>query len=154
MNEFLQACLTLEEQSCDAGTLLIREGVANNWLFVLREGEVEISRKNVRIASVTKKGAVLGELSVLLGCVPVATAKALTPCKYHVIEDVARFIEGNPRLGYQLARLLARRLQGITETLVEVRQTFPSDAGCPSRADQFLDTLEALERSLVDDWDM
>jgi CRP-like cAMP-binding protein len=70
---------------------------------------------------VGEKGAVFGELSILLGCYQNATVRAIEPSKFKVVEDAERYLENNPKIAYFLARMLARRLALLDSHFTELK---------------------------------
>ena len=107
-------------QQFPAGSVLIPEGGKLNTLFVLRDGEIEVSRDGLVVSTVTQRGAIFGEMSVLLDIPHSATVRALTDVEVFVITDAVNVLAERPHLMLQLARLLARRVHATTGALVAV----------------------------------
>ena len=78
MRAVLEHCVGREESYVAAESLLLREGETTGELFVLLEGELEVLKGDTVVAVVTEPGAVLGEMSVLLGLPHTATVRAST----------------------------------------------------------------------------
>ena len=123
-----------------AGDLLLRQGEQTGLLYVLIEGEVEVTKDGVRVARVSEPGAIFGDLSVLLGGAHTADVCALTACQFYVVEEARAFLEANPGVCLTLCELLARRLDSVNKYLVDVKRQF---AGSDHLAmvDGVLDTL-------------
>ncbi|CAG0884400.1 unnamed protein product [Cyprideis torosa] len=68
-----------------AGSLIIREGDVGNKVYVLEDGQVEVSKEG-KFLSVLAPGKVFGELAILYNCKRTATIKATTDCKLWAIE--------------------------------------------------------------------
>ena len=110
MNTILSAVFPRLEKNFPAGFEILRQGERRGLLYVLAEGSVEIVKNDQQICIVREKGAVFGELSILLHSYQNASVRTLEPCVFHVIEDAERFLEGNPKVAFQLAQMLGRRL--------------------------------------------
>src|SRR5678815_679096 len=103
------------------------EGRPTGRLFVLTEGTVEILRDGFQINVISDRGAILGDMAVLLDVPPTATVRALTPCAAHVTGDGAAFLQDHQEIAYQLARMLAQRLNGVTSYLVDLKRQFEDE---------------------------
>jgi CRP-like cAMP-binding protein len=124
MTGLLEFCRDLPVQTFAPGDALLTEGERSGKLFILIEGEVEVRKQDVEIPTVTEPGSIFGELSALLDLPHTAEVRALTPCRAHVIEGANDFLGGNSIVTYQLARLLAQRLNTITTYLADLKQQF------------------------------
>ena len=109
-------------QSVDAGTTLLKEGSKSRTLCILVEGEVEILKDEFQVNTVSEPGAVFGEMSILLESPHTATVRTRTPCRVHVIEDGDSFLRANKDLAYDLLKVVAGRLQGVTNYLTDLNR--------------------------------
>jgi CRP/FNR family cyclic AMP-dependent transcriptional regulator len=134
-------CHDLPVLSFAPGEVLITEGVASPRLFVLREGTVAILRDDFEINRVSERGAILGDMSVLLSVTPTATVRALTDCTAHVTEQGEAFLRSHPDIAYALARMLAQRLHGVSGYLVDLKRQFEDQDGHLGMVDDILETL-------------
>jgi CRP-like cAMP-binding protein len=121
MIEFLAKEVPVTELVVEAGMAILRQGERRGRLFVLESGKVEIIKSDQQICVVGEKGAVFGELSILLGCYQNATVRAIEPSKFKVVEDAERYLENNPKIAYFLARMLARRLALLDSHFTELK---------------------------------
>jgi CRP-like cAMP-binding protein len=119
MSKLLELAKDAPELHFAAGDVIIEEGKTLTALYLLKHGEVEIRRDQLSIGKISKVGSALGEISALLGVAPTATAIALTPCVFAVVEDAAGFVTGNHEVTVEIARHLAHRLSWMTYTYVE-----------------------------------
>ena len=120
------------------GQLLIAEGEASDWMMILLRGTVDIGKRKVgaemdsqepgdstRLA-VLRKGAVIGEMSMLDGEPRYASCSALSEVEAAVLTRaaVARLINSHPALGakllVKLTQQLAQRLRNISNQLVKI----------------------------------
>ena len=93
-------------------------------LFFLIEGEVEVYKDEVQIATTSEPGSVFGEMSALLGISHGASVRTGTPSSFYVVEDGRRFMETHPVVSMHVSEVLARRLDALNKYLVDVRQQF------------------------------
>ncbi|XP_046405262.1 cGMP-dependent protein kinase, isozyme 2 forms cD4/T1/T3A/T3B isoform X1 [Ischnura elegans] len=68
-----------------AGSVIIEEGDVGSIVYVMEEGQVEVSRDG-KLLSTLSPGKVFGELAILYNCKRTATIKAATDCKLWAIE--------------------------------------------------------------------
>ncbi|XP_071438943.1 cGMP-dependent protein kinase, isozyme 2 forms cD4/T1/T3A/T3B isoform X1 [Hetaerina americana] len=68
-----------------SGSVIIEEGDVGSIVYVMEEGQVEVSRDG-KLLSTLSPGKVLGELAILYNCKRTATIKAATDCKLWAIE--------------------------------------------------------------------
>jgi CRP/FNR family transcriptional regulator, cyclic AMP receptor protein len=124
-----------------AEQVLITEGVPAGRLFFLEDGEVEITRGGMRIALVEEPGAVLGEMSWLLGKAPTATVVAVTECRFRVVERPAEFCVANPEAALAIAQILAKRLDSMAKYLVAIKEQFRDRADHLGMLDEMLEAM-------------
>lgn len=126
--------------SVGAGTVVLEQGQSDAPLLVLIEGEVEILRDDVRVARITEPGAVLGEMSALLGTVCTASVRTLAPSTFARLEDPEKFLRSSPEVTLHVARLLARRLDSLNKYLVDVKAQYEGHDHL-GMVDEVLETL-------------
>lgn len=147
MSSLADFCQDLPVSSFAPGVVLLGEGQATGRLFVLIEGEVEIVKDGYQINTASDHGAVFGEMSALLGLPHMATVRALTPCRAHVIEGGAAFLNSNKEFAYGLAQLLAHRLHGVSTYLVDLKRQFEDRSDHLGMVDDILETLVHQQRT-------
>jgi CRP/FNR family cyclic AMP-dependent transcriptional regulator len=121
-----------------AGTMIIREGEAGDSMFIMCEGEVEITKRlglvldeetpNERIIIRLKaeEGVCFGEMSLLENEPRSATVTALTECLLLEMgrEEFLKFIRQNSDMGckvlLRLAQLLSRYLRKTNQDMVKL----------------------------------
>ncbi len=141
MSMVLSYCQGFPETTFGPGEILLAEGEQTGILHVLIEGNVEVLKGDIQITTVSEPGAVFGEMAILLDIPHTATIKTLALSRIHVIERGSEFLQSNPDITYQLARLLALRLQGVTTYLVDLKRQFEDQEGHLSLVDTVLETL-------------
>jgi CRP-like cAMP-binding protein len=101
-----------------AGETVLADGSKTDRLLILRKGNVAVVREGMEIARVTEPGAVFGEISALLNCPHTADVRALATSQFHVLHPAAL---QDPAVLLYVAAVLARRLDGANQVLVELK---------------------------------
>ena len=141
MNDFLKSYGELPQRSFEPGEVLIEEGAIGSNLLILDTGEVEIVKSGIRVTSVSTRGAFFGEVSLLLGEPAMATVRALRTTTVRELNQTAEFLAEHPSAGIEIARLLARRLGGVTKYLVDLRQQSSAQTQHLTMVDKILGNL-------------
>lgn len=117
----------VELRLCQEGEAVIREGAVEDTLYVLVEGELEVSHRGTPINRMTD-GAFFGEIALLSTGQRSATVVALTDCTLLVISRkvIADLIEEYPEVLKVLLRFFRERL---LTSLAETSPLFASFAG-------------------------
>ena len=106
MAEMLELSAALPEVTCPRDEVLIREGEVHGRLFVLVEGELEVTRAGTRITVVDAPGAIFGEMSALLGSTATGTDRALHDSRISRSDDPV-FLDAHPRAARAVATTFA-----------------------------------------------
>ena len=112
-----------------AGETVFAAGSRTGRLLILRKGAVAIVKEAIEIAKVAEPGAVFGELSALLDQPHTADVRALETSQFHVA-DAASLLGQDPIALLYVAVVLARRLDGANQALIELKSQV--QAGQPS----------------------
>ena len=111
-----------EEQAMQLqpGELLFSEGDAAEDMFVLLEGEVEIT-VGKRVVEVGQAGALLGEMALIENSPRSATVRAATACRFARItaERFAFLVQQTPFFSLHVMIVLADRLRVMNKCLAE-----------------------------------
>jgi CRP-like cAMP-binding protein len=137
----LALCSDLPVQNLATDAVLIAEGTQPDRMYVLRSGAVVIKRDDVAVARIDSPGAILGEMSVVLGKPATATVVAESEVTVHVVDDPEAFLMEQPGAALAILRTTATRLDGLTQYLVDVKQQYAGLEGHLGMVDQILDTL-------------
>ena len=124
MQSVLTICQGLPERTFQQGDILMTEGGRDKLIYVLIEGGVDIYKGDILVSSQFDPGAIYGELAVLLDVSHTATVKAATNSRTYVVEEANEFLRSHPDLSFQLASLLARKLNSITTYLADLKHQF------------------------------
>jgi CRP/FNR family cyclic AMP-dependent transcriptional regulator len=103
-----------------AGETVFAAGSRTGRLLILRKGAVAIVKEAIEIAKVAEPGAVFGELSALLDQPHTADVRALETSQFHVA-DAAALLAQDPIALLYVAVVLARRLDGANQALIELK---------------------------------
>ena len=115
---FRKSIAALPLKIYQAGETVLAAGYTTGQLLILRKGVVAVAKEGVEIARVTDPGAVFGEISALLDQPHSADVHALTSAQFHVA-DAAALLQ-DPAVLLYVAAILARRLDGANQALVEL----------------------------------
>lgn len=107
---------TFEEEWFTEGQRILRQGIAGSAFYVILEGEVAI-RIDGQTRSTLSRGDYFGEISVLLGGVPIADVVATRPVRCLVLPgpELEGFLLTYPRVMFRMLQAQARRLQRTTQ---------------------------------------
>ncbi len=129
-------------QTYDAGETVFTEGTKTGRLLILKSGAVSIVRSGIEIATVSKPGAVFGELSALLDEPHSADVRALEASEFHVA-DATALLGQDPAALLYVAMVLARRMDDANRAFFELKTQLA--AGEPrGLIDATLDKIEGL----------
>jgi CRP-like cAMP-binding protein len=100
------------------GERVLRQGVSGGGFYIILEGTAAIRVNDVERSSL-KPGEYFGEVSCLLGEVPVADIVAATPLRCLVLPggQLEGFLTAHPRVMYRLLQGEARKLKNTTKWL-------------------------------------
>jgi CRP-like cAMP-binding protein len=136
--ELRQVLAIATPRTYPAGAVIIQEGEAGTSLFIMRDGEVEITkrlgivlegeapRERIIIRLKADEGVCFGEMALLENEPRSATVTAATECNLWEIarEDLMALIEKNRDLGckvlLRLAQLLSRHLRKTNQDMVKL----------------------------------
>ncbi|SDJ88290.1 Cyclic nucleotide-binding domain-containing protein [Bradyrhizobium sp. Rc2d] len=124
MRAVLDYCSGGTERQVKAGTVVITEGGTSGHLYVLMQGKLEVLKGEMVVATVTEPGAVLGEMSVLLGQPHTATVRACSDVVIYEFEDAASLLEQQPGMALLIAKMLAQRLNAANTYLADLKRQY------------------------------
>jgi CRP/FNR family transcriptional regulator, cyclic AMP receptor protein len=117
---FQKRLAALPLRSYQPGELVLDACSKTGQLLVLRNGAVAIVKGGMEIAKVAEPGAVFGEISALLDQPHTAEVRALETSQFYVA-DAAALLARDPIAVLYIAAVLARRLDGANQALVELQ---------------------------------
>ncbi len=100
----------------EPGTVIFKEGDRGKLMFAVLEGEVNISKGSVLLATIGP-GEVFGEMALVDDSPRSADAVAKTAVKAAAVDDRSflRMVAYNPQIALQLMSLLSERLRKADE---------------------------------------
>jgi len=105
----------------ESGSVLFTEGAEPDYMYVIVEGEINLSLHGQEIATLSR-GAILGEMALINSDVRSATATALGKCRLAPI-DVHSFkllIQHTPDFALHVMGVLADRLRHANANLAQM----------------------------------
>ena len=129
MDELLHHTAGLPEITLAPGDTVVREGEAGGGLWVLVSGVLQVSKGGVVINAISKPGAAIGEISLLLDSPISATVAANTPCVVRHAVDGRAFLMSDPAIMRVVARGLAERLHFVTTYLADLKHQYEDSPG-------------------------
>lgn len=130
----------LPEVAFDAGDILIREGDAGGGIWVLMSGKLQVRKGDMAVNTIDEPGAIIGEISVLLGHPYGATIEAMEPTRTRYAGDGGALLLGDPEITRLIAVGLAERLNYVTAYLADLKHQY-GDAPGLSMVDTVLTRL-------------
>src|SRR5437660_104398 len=124
-----------------AGETVLSAGLKTDLLLILKKGAVVILKDSIEIARVDQPGAVLGELSALLGQPHTAEVRASEESQFYVADAV--LLEKDPSAVLYVARIMAERLVAADRSLVTLKKQLEAGQSSLSLS-KIVDTLEKI----------
>jgi CRP-like cAMP-binding protein len=112
-----------EVQTFSHGEMIFREGDSSSEMFVVRSGQVEISKSvgghSLRLATLDR-GSFFGEMSLLEGLPRSATAHAIGDVSLLVLRPGSLLLQirRDPTFAFELLQQLSGRIRDLDEKLV------------------------------------
>ncbi|GMV79035.1 MAG: hypothetical protein AMXMBFR7_02190 [Planctomycetota bacterium] len=128
------------------GETILRQGVKDEKLLILRTGSVEVLKNETPLFMVWDRGVLFGEISALLGTGHTASVRALEPCTFQVVESAEKLFHAHVDVAWFVARLLAKRLLDANRYFVGLKQQFHRMA-LDAKSDQATQLLTFLEHA-------
>jgi CRP-like cAMP-binding protein len=116
----------VEAGSGDEG---VSQGGPSGGVWILFTGALQVFKGDVAVNTITKTGAIIGEMSVLLGTDHGATVVATEPSTLRYAEDGHAFLFGDPEITKLIAIGLAERLNFVSTYLADLKHQYGDAAG-------------------------
>lgn len=120
--------LNLPEITIKAGDIVLEEGVQSSKIYILQSGCVKVTANGEELCEVDVKGAVFGDMSVLLGRNTTAEVKTTKESTFILINDATNYLKTQPELIFGIAQILAGRLVHMNEVFVGARKDINNSA--------------------------
>ncbi len=108
----------------EEGKAIFLEGDDSQDLFILVSGQLNVFKGKKKIAEITEKGSLFGEMSFLLDAKRTATIKAGKDVNAIRIprEEITAFLHEFPEVAGKISKLLAQRLDETSRTLYGLKE--------------------------------
>jgi len=128
------------------GEKVITQGRPSGGVWIMISGALQVFKGDVAVNTITKAGAIVGEISVLLGTEHGATVVATEPSNLRYADDGHAFLFGDPEITKLIAVGLAERLNFVSTYLADLKDQY-GDASGLSMVSEVLSHL--AERQVV-----
>jgi len=129
MHDMLSLSASLPAVAFAAGEVVVEEGGSSGGLWVLVSGALRVRKGPVVVNTVTRPGALIGEIAVLLDTVNSATVEATQPSVLRHAADGNALLASDPTITRLVAIGLAERLNFVTTYLVDLKQQYGDAPG-------------------------
>ena len=129
MADMLAVTAGQPEVTFGPGDEVITEGSSDGVIWVLVSGALAVRKGDVAVAVVSEPGAMLGEMSVLLGTDHSATVQATEPSVLRRIANGNDLLTSEPEVTRQVAVGLAQRLTFVTTYLADLTHQYGDAPG-------------------------
>ena len=119
----------LPEVALEAGDVVVREGGTSSSIWILISGALRVVKGDVTVNTIDQPGAVIGEMSLLLGTRHSATVEATRPTKLRFAANGHALLEGEPAFAKLVAIGLAERLAYVTTYLADLTRQYGDAPG-------------------------
>ena len=111
------------------GDEVVSQGGPSGGVWVLISGALQVLKGDVAVNTITKPGAIVGEMSVLLGSDHGATVVATEPSTLRYADDGHSFLFGDPAITRLIAVGLAERLNFVSTYLADLKEQYGDATG-------------------------
>jgi len=134
--------------SLAAGETLLVQGEGTNSVYFLLEGTVKIIKDDCEIAVISDKGAVFGEMAIMLEREHSASVQCIKDSKFFQIENPRHYLEKHPKVIWHIAEILCLRLFNLNKYLVDVKGQYEGHDHL-KMVDDVLETLLTQQKTKV-----
>lgn len=120
---------SLPEVTFAPGDVVVREGASAGSLWVLVSGALQVRKGTVVVNTVTRPGALIGEIAVLLDTVNSATVEATEASVLRHAADGRALLASDPTITRLVAVGLAERLNFVTTYLADLKHQYGDAPG-------------------------
>lgn len=119
----------LPEVQLQPGYAVVEEGGSSGPIWVLVSGALRVMKGDVEVNTITQPGAMIGEMSVLLGTDHGATVVVTEPSRLRHAANGQELLLSDPSVTRLLAVSLAERLNFITSYLADLKHQYGEAPG-------------------------
>jgi len=129
MQDMLSLSASLPTVEFAPGEIVVEEGGSSGALWILVSGALRVRKGAVVVNTVTRPGALIGEIAVLLDGVNGATVEATEPSILRRAVDGKALLASDPLISRLVAIGLAERLNVVTTYLADLKQQYGDAPG-------------------------
>ena len=129
MDEMLAVTTHLPEIEYAPGDIVITEGGDSSGVWILCSGALRVLKNGKEVNTVTRPGAMIGEMSILLGVADSATVQAVEPSIMRYAHDGEALLASDPKIIRMIAVGLAERLNFVTTYLADIQEQYGAAPG-------------------------
>ena len=129
MEDMLALTAHLPEIEYSPGEIIITEGGESSGVWILVSGSLRVTKSGEEVNSISRPGALIGEMSILLGVPDSATVEAAELSVMRYAEDGERLLTSNPQIIHLVAVGLADRLNFVTTYLADLKNQYGDAPG-------------------------
>lgn len=148
MQDMLALSASLPVVELAPGDVVVREGGSSGGLWILVSGALQVRKGTVVVNTVTRPGALIGEIALLLDAANGATVEATEPSVLRHAVDGRALLASDPTISRLVAIGLAERLNFVTTYLADLKQQY-GDAPGLSMVNDVLAQLAQDRKSVV-----
>lgn len=111
------------------GEAVVHEGGTSGGIWVLVSGALQVRKGDVPVNTIDQPGALVGEVSVLLGKANGATVVATAPSVLRHAADGTALLNSHPDITRLVAMTLAERLNFVTTYLADLKHQYGNAPG-------------------------
>jgi CRP/FNR family transcriptional regulator, cyclic AMP receptor protein len=119
----------LPEIDLAPGDVVVREGGTSSSLWILVSGQLRVLKGHIAVNTIHHPGAVIGEMSLLLGARHSATVEAIQPTRLRFAANGNALLDGDPAFARFVATGLAERLAYVTTYLADLTRQYGDAPG-------------------------
>lgn len=134
--------------SLTAGDTLITQGEMTDSIYFLRKGSVKVTKDGYEVAVISDKGAVFGEMSILLEYMHTASVQCLEDSEFYQIRHPRKYLEEHPGVIWHIAQILGMRLFHLNQYLVDVKRQYEGHDHL-HMVDEVLETLLNQQKTRI-----
>jgi CRP-like cAMP-binding protein len=119
----------LPEITVDSDQTVVHEGDSSGEIWVLVSGSLQVLKGDVAVNVIDRPGAMVGDVSVLLGTDHVTTVVATEPSRLRYAAEGSSLLFGDPEVTRLVAVGLARRLNFVMTYLADLTHQYGQAPG-------------------------
>jgi CRP-like cAMP-binding protein len=112
-----------------AGEAVVTQGEPSGSVWILVSGALQVRKGDVAVNTITKPGAIIGEISVLLETEHNSSVVATEPSRLRYAADGRSFLYGDPQITKLIAVGLAERLNVVSTYLADLKFQYGESSG-------------------------